>query len=120
MDQGTILLIIWLSAAIILAAIVSILIGYKFRLDYLKSKDDDDKLENSEEDVNTIIAHVIDKELDRRLAELGLIRPASHNRNEPDPQVLYEGSEDSRDKFKKLLRDIGTRGYYDEEEPDWR
>ena len=119
MDQGTILLIIWLSAAIILVAIVAILIGYKFRLDYLKSKDED-KLENSDEDVNTIIAHVIDKELDRRLAELGLIRPVSHGRDEPDPQVLYEGSEDSRDKFKKLLRDIGTSGYYEDDEPDWR
>ena len=106
MDQGTILLIIWLSAAIILVAIVAILVGYKLRLDYLKSKDDD-KLENSEEDVNTIIAHVIDKELDRRLAELGLIR------DQNDPEVLYEGSEHSRDKFRQLLNDIGTDSYYD-------
>ena len=119
MDQGTILLIIWLSAAIILAAIIAILIGYKFRLDYLKSKDNDDKLENSEEDVNTIIAHVIDKELDRRLAELGLIHP-TRTSHEPDPQVLYEGSEHSRDKFKKLLRDISTDDYYGDESPEWR
>lgn len=113
MDQGTILLIIWLSAAIILSAIVSILVGYKFRLDYLKFKDSDDKLENSEEDVNTIIAHVIDKELDRRLAELGLIR------NPDDPEVLYEGSEHSRDKFKQLLKDIRTDDYCDGD-CDWR
>lgn len=113
MDQDTILLIIWLSAAIILVAIVSILIGYKFRLDYLKSKDDDDKLENSEEDVNTIIAHVIDKELDRRLAELGLIRRVN------DPEVLYEGSENSRKKFKQLLRDISSEDCY-EDDSDWR
>ena len=106
MDQGTIILIIWLSAAIILVAVVAILIGYKFRLDYLKSKDDD-KLENSEEDVNTIIAHVIDKELDRRLIELGLIRDPN------DPEVLYEGSEHSRDKFKQLLSDIRTDDYCD-------
>ena len=111
MDQGTILLIIWLSAAIILAAIVALLIGYKFRLDYLKSKDDD-KLENSEEDVNKIIAHVIDKELDRRLMELGLLRQPN------DPKVLYEGTEHSRDKFKQLLRDIESENYYDEGE--WR
>lgn len=118
MDQGTVLLIIWLSAAIILAAIVAILIGYKFRLDYLKSKDDD-KLENSEDDVNTIIAHVIDKELDRRLAELGLIHSVKSNCNKSDPQVLYEGTEHSRDKFKKLLRDISTDDYYDDDS-NWR
>lgn len=113
MDQNTILLIIWLSAAIILAAIVSILIGYKFKLDYLKYKDNEDKLENSEEDVNTIIAHVIDKELDRRLAELGLIH------NPDDSEVLYEWSDNSSEKFKQLLKDIGTSSYYDEEH-DWR
>ena len=118
MDQGTILLIIWLSTAVTISAIVSTLIGYKFRLDYLKSRDSNDKLENSEEDVNTIIAHVIDKELDRRLAELGLIHPTRPDRDEAGSQVLYEGSEHSRDKFKKLLRDIGTDDYYDD--PDWR
>ena len=117
MDQSTVLLIVWLSAAVILAIIVAVLIGYKFRLDYLKSKDNDE-LENSEEDINVIIAHVIDRELDRRLTELGLIQPLESSNNH---DIVYEGTEHSRDKFRKLLRDINSELYYDDEnEIDWR
>lgn len=100
MDQNTVILIIVLSMVVIMVAIVALVVGYKLSLDYLKSSRNE-SLENSEEDVNLIIAHVIDKELDRRLEELGLI--PSEDLHE---DFLKENSEHSEDDFKKMLRDM--------------
>ena len=106
MDKDTIVLIVIFSAIVLLGAIFALLIAYDLNLKYKASLNE---IENDEEDINTIIARVIDQEFDKRFEELGLIpRPDDipSVRNSWYRYTNYPADSKTMDKFQKLVKDM--------------
>ena len=108
MDKDTIDLIIILAFVLIVGIIVALLIAYEMKLKYKSSLSE---VDNDEEDINKIIARVIDQEFDKRFEEVGLLPPIDSGRGAGNTwysRTTYYPSDNkkSSDRVKKLVEDM--------------
>lgn len=103
MDKDTIILIVIFSAIVLLGAIGALLMAYKMKLDYKASMNE---IDDDEEDINKIIARVIDQEFDKRFEELGILSSSNRGAEWTRRTSYYPPDNDrkSRDKFEKLVK----------------